>query len=176
MICLTIKSLRRELSDNTKPFQAVNQKSVSDAEKREKLIVIKKLEGLEKELKVWSFIVNTETLLILLPLQLLAYSESLTDQVRVWQYDVNWRSPLLQTLNQLRLENNRLREENLALLRVMDKIVKNWTFFFISSLCRGKDLTNTILYYNKSPFYLYRRLKTAVIARSLGPNFKVKYR
>ena len=33
-------------------FQAVNQKSVSDAEKREKLIVIKKLEGLEKELKV----------------------------------------------------------------------------------------------------------------------------
>ena len=121
-------------------------------------------------------IVNTETLLILLPLQLLAYSESLTDQVRVWQYDVNWHSPLLQTLNQLRLENNRLREENLALLRVMDKIVKNWTFFFISSLCRGKDLTNTILYYNKSPFYLYRRLKTAVIARSLGPNFKVKYR
>ena len=35
-----------------KLFQAVNQKSVSDAEKREKLIVIKKLEGLEKELKV----------------------------------------------------------------------------------------------------------------------------
>ena len=35
-------------------FQAVNQKSVSDAEKREKLIVIKKLEGLEKELKVCS--------------------------------------------------------------------------------------------------------------------------
>ena len=33
-------------------LQAVNQKSVSDAEKREKLIVIKKLEGLEKELKV----------------------------------------------------------------------------------------------------------------------------
>ena len=32
--------------------QAVNQKSVSDGEKREKLIVIKKLEGLEKELKV----------------------------------------------------------------------------------------------------------------------------
>ena len=30
-----------------------------------------------------------------------------------------------QTLDQLRLENNRLREENLALLRVMDKIVKN---------------------------------------------------
>ena len=35
-------------------LQAVNQKSVSDAEKREKLIVIKKLEGLEKELKVLS--------------------------------------------------------------------------------------------------------------------------
>ena len=33
-------------------LQAVNQKSVSDGEKREKLIVIKKLEGLEKELKV----------------------------------------------------------------------------------------------------------------------------
>ena len=32
--------------------KAVNQKSVSDGEKREKLIVIKKLEGLEKELKV----------------------------------------------------------------------------------------------------------------------------
>ena len=33
-------------------LQAVNQKSVSDAEKREKFIVIKKLEGLEQELKV----------------------------------------------------------------------------------------------------------------------------
>ena len=33
--------------------KAVNQKSVSDGEKREKLIVIKKLEGLEKELKVY---------------------------------------------------------------------------------------------------------------------------
>ena len=33
--------------------KAVNQKSVSDGAKREKLIVIKKLEGLEKELKVY---------------------------------------------------------------------------------------------------------------------------
>merc|ERR1712025_264437 len=84
-----LESVRCQLE--TMAIRAVNQKSVSDAEKREKLIVIKKLEGLEKELK------------------LLAYSESLTDQ----------------TLDQLRLENNRLREENLALLRVMDKIVKN---------------------------------------------------
>lgn len=84
-----LESVRCQLE--TMAIRAVNQKSVSDAEKREKLIVIKKLEGLEKELK------------------LLAYSESLTDQ----------------TLDQLRVENNRLREENLALLRVMDKIVKN---------------------------------------------------
>ena len=39
-------------ADGSCIVQAVNQKSVSDAEKREKLIVIKKLEGLEKELKV----------------------------------------------------------------------------------------------------------------------------
>merc|ERR1719433_246130 len=84
-----LESVRCQLENMA--IRAVNQKSVSDAEKREKLIVIKKLEGLEKELK------------------LLAYSESLTDQ----------------TLDQLRIENNRLREENLALLRVMDKIVKN---------------------------------------------------
>ena len=40
------------VADGSCIVQAVNQKSVSDAEKREKLIVIKKLEGLEKELKV----------------------------------------------------------------------------------------------------------------------------
>ena len=62
-------------------FQAVNQKSVSDAEKREKLIVIKKLEGLEKELKVCSAILKFKLTNQHLPSQLLAYSESLTDQV-----------------------------------------------------------------------------------------------
>ena len=62
-------------------FQAVNQKSVSDAEKREKLIVIKKLEGLEKELKVCSAILKFKLTNQHFTLQLLAYSESLTDQV-----------------------------------------------------------------------------------------------
>merc|ERR1712176_1370306 len=69
-----LESVRCQLENMA--IRAVNQKSVSDGEKREKLIVIKKLEGLEKELK------------------LLAYSESLTDQ----------------TLEQLRVENNRLRK------------------------------------------------------------------
>merc|ERR1719282_2010548 len=44
-----LESVRCQLE--TMAIRAVNQKSVSDAEKREKLIVVKKLEGLEKELK-----------------------------------------------------------------------------------------------------------------------------
>ena len=42
----------KTIQNKTIVLKAVNQKSVSDGEKREKLIVIKKLEGLEKELKV----------------------------------------------------------------------------------------------------------------------------
>ena len=34
-------------------WQAVNQKSLSDTEKREKMIVLRKLEEMEQELKVW---------------------------------------------------------------------------------------------------------------------------
>ena len=56
---------------------------MSDAEKREKLIVIKKLEGLEKELKVrlLSSAILKLTKTNISNSQLLAYSESLTDQV-----------------------------------------------------------------------------------------------
>ena len=68
--------------------QAVNQKSVSDGEKREKLIVIKKLEGLEKELKVdkdiLDFIEKKFPFKFNICFQLLAYSESLTDQVAIY--------------------------------------------------------------------------------------------
>ena len=53
---------------------------MSDAEKREKLIVIKKLEGLEKELKV-SKLYLKPSFDSNICFQLLAYSESLTDQV-----------------------------------------------------------------------------------------------
>ena len=78
-----IGSISRDQSDKFYKlyFQAVNQKSVSDAEKREKLIVIKKLEGLEKELKVCSAISKFKLKNQHFTLQLLAYSESLTDQV-----------------------------------------------------------------------------------------------
>ena len=103
-------------------FQAVNQKSVSDAEKREKLIVIRKLEGLEKELKVVWFQAGDQ-----------AQPSDISAPGVFWESDgpgirglgILFSISCLQTLDQLRLENNRLREENLALLRVMDKIVKN---------------------------------------------------
>ena len=66
----------------------MNQKSVSDGEKREKLIVIKKLEGLEKELKVdkdiLDFIEKKFPFKSNICFQLLAYSESLTDQVAIY--------------------------------------------------------------------------------------------
>jgi hypothetical protein len=64
--------------------------AVTDQEKREKKIVVKKLAEMEEELK------------------LLALSENLTDQ----------------TLDQLKSDNNRLRSENTALLRVIAKMSK----------------------------------------------------
>jgi len=70
--------------------QVTKNNAVTDQEKREKQIVVKKLAEMEEELK------------------LLALSENLTDQ----------------TLDQLKNDNARLRDENGALLRVIAKMSK----------------------------------------------------
>jgi len=70
--------------------QVSKNNAVTDQEKREKGIVVKKLAEMEEELK------------------LLALSENLTDQ----------------TLDQLKNDNARLRDENGALLRVIAKMSK----------------------------------------------------
>jgi hypothetical protein len=70
--------------------RVMKNNAVTDQEKREKKIVVKKLAEMEEELK------------------LLALSENLTDQ----------------TLDQLKSDNNRLRSENTALLRVIAKMSK----------------------------------------------------
>merc|ERR1712029_779958 len=70
--------------------KVVKNNAVTDQEKREKKIVVKKLAEMEEELK------------------LLALSENLTDQ----------------TLDQLKSDNTRLRDENTALLRVIAKMSK----------------------------------------------------
>merc|ERR1719348_1947699 len=77
------ETLRHELGSAAKQVSQIN--AMTDAEKREKQIVVKKLAEMEEELK------------------LLALSENLTDQ----------------TLDQLKSDNARLREENEALMRAM---------------------------------------------------------
>eukprot|EP00090_Calanus_glacialis_P039256 TRINITY_DN6836_c0_g1_i1.p1 TRINITY_DN6836_c0_g1~~TRINITY_DN6836_c0_g1_i1.p1 ORF type:complete len:1415 (-),score=336.65 TRINITY_DN6836_c0_g1_i1:219-4286(-) len=77
------ETLRHQLGSAAKQVSQIN--AMTDAEKREKQIVVKKLAEMEEELK------------------LLALSENLTDQ----------------TLDQLKSDNARLREENDALMRAM---------------------------------------------------------
>lgn len=77
------ETLRHQLGSAAKQVSQIN--AMTDAEKREKQIVVKKLAEMEEELK------------------LLALSENLTDQ----------------TLDQLKSDNARLREENEALMRAM---------------------------------------------------------
>jgi len=77
------ETLRHQLGSAAKQVSQIN--AMTDAEKQEKQIVVKKLAEMEEELK------------------LLALSENLTDQ----------------TLDQLKSDNARLREENDALMRAM---------------------------------------------------------
>ena len=55
---------------------------MTDAEKREKQIVLKKLAEMEEELKVRIFLSACNKYFILCLFQLLALSENLTDQVK----------------------------------------------------------------------------------------------
>merc|ERR1712079_354742 len=81
-------TLKLQLGSAAQQVSQIN--AVTDAEKREKQIVLKKLAEMEEELK------------------LLALSENLTDQ----------------TLDQLKADNARLRQENEALIRVIAKMSK----------------------------------------------------
>jgi len=83
-----LETARHQLDSAEK--KVVKNNAVTDQEKREKKIVVKKLAEMEEELK------------------LLALSENLTDQ----------------TLDQLKSDNTRLRDENTALLRVIAKMSK----------------------------------------------------
>jgi len=83
-----LETARYQLDSAAK--QVTKNNAVTDQEKREKQIVVKKLAEMEEELK------------------LLALSENLTDQ----------------TLDQLKNDNARLRDENGALLRVIAKMSK----------------------------------------------------
>ena len=70
-------------------FQVVKNNAVTDQEKREKKIVVKKLAEMEEELKVERLNLNTSyfsffELDIWFYFQLLALSENLTDQV--WNF------------------------------------------------------------------------------------------
>ena len=103
--------------------RVMKNNAVTDQEKREKKIVVKKLAEMEEELKVGEFCeknfqVKNETF------QLLALSENLTDQVGsiCWHFHIKLSFP--QTLDQLKSDNNRLRSENTALLRVIAKMSK----------------------------------------------------
>jgi len=77
------ETLKHQLGSAAQQVSQIN--AMTDAEKREKQIVLKKLAEMEEELK------------------LLALSENLTDQ----------------TLDQLKADNARLRQENEALIRAM---------------------------------------------------------
>ena len=110
--------------------------AVTDQEKREKKIVVKKLAEMEEELKVRVCINVTKfgTQYYWKYFQLLALSENLTDQVRsLLPIDDFYTIPktdlfayifTFQTLDQLKSDNCRLRDENTALLRVIAKMSK----------------------------------------------------
>ena len=119
--------------------QVMKNNAVTDQEKREKKIVVKKLAEMEEELKVrvWINVTKFGTQYYWKYLQLLALSENLTDQVRsLLSFD--GFIPIIktdrfryfayiftfQTLDQLKSDNCRLRDENTALLRVIAKMSK----------------------------------------------------
>ena len=119
--------------------QVMKNNAVTDQEKREKKIVVKKLAEMEEELKVRVCINVTKfgTQYYWNYFQLLALSENLTDQVRsLLSFD--GFIPIIktdrfryfayiftfQTLDQLKSDNCRLRDENTALLRVIAKMSK----------------------------------------------------
>ena len=116
--------------------QVMKNNAVTDQEKREKKIVVKKLAEMEEELKVRVCINVTKfgTQYYWKYFQLLALSENLTDQVRsLLPIDDFYTIPktdlfeyifTFQTLDQLKSDNCRLRDENTALLRVIAKMSK----------------------------------------------------
>ena len=108
--------------------QVMKNNAVTDQEKREKKIVVKKLAEMEEELKVRVCINVTKfgTQYYWKYFQLLALSENLTDQVRSLLFPTDLFADILtfQTLDQLKSDNCRLRDENTALLRVIAKMSK----------------------------------------------------